>query len=93
MTNGNGPGRPNKSTTKREFGKTFNPVEGQIANIFSKIHKMNGYVLADLAMTNVKLITDYWKLMSEMELPKSFHPGIVKSRKERSKVKEIEESE
>jgi len=73
------------------FGKCFNPVEGQMANVFSKIHKMDGYIPAELALTNVKLITDYWKYVSEMELPEKFHPGIVKSRKEKSKIREEED--
>lgn len=74
------------------FGKCFNPVEGQMASVFSKIQKMNGYVPAELAMLNVRMITDYWKLITEMPLPETdFHPGINKSRKERMKIKENEE--
>ncbi len=72
------------------FGKCFNPINGQMASVFSKIHKMNGYIPAELALTNIRLITDYWKVMSEANLPDNFHPGIIKSRKEKSKIKEYE---
>lgn len=71
------------------FGKSFNPVEGQMATVFSKIHKMNGYVPANLALFNVKMITEYWEQISQMELPENdFCPGIFKSRKSQLKIKE-----
>lgn len=62
------------------FGKCFNPVEGMMANVFSKVHKMDGYVPAELAMANVRLITDFWEEMGRMGLPKDFRPGIYKCR-------------
>lgn len=58
------------------FGKSFNPIEGQMNKVFNKIHKNNGYVSADLALFNVKMITNYWKNMEEMPLPKSFEPSL-----------------
>lgn len=74
------------------FGKSFNPVEGQMATVFSKVHKMDGYVPANLAMFNVKMITDYWKNMSMLDDPsEDFLPGIYKSRKSQLKIKEAEE--
>lgn len=74
------------------FGKSFNPIEGQMAAVFSKIHKMEGYIPADLALFNVKMITDYWEQISMMDLPQdNFTPGIYKSRKSQLKIKEDEE--
>ena len=74
------------------FGKSFNPIEGQMATVFSKIQKMDGYVPADLAMLNVKLITDYWEQISKMNLPEGdFIPGIYKSRKSQLKIREDDE--
>lgn len=74
------------------FGKSFNPIEGQMSTVFSKIHKMEGYVPANLAMFNVRMITDYWKQIAQMDLPEGdFRPGIYKSRKSQLKIKEDEE--
>lgn len=71
------------------FGKCFNPVDGQMASVFSKIHKMNGYVPADLAMLNVRMITDYWEQIGKMSLPDGdFRVGVYKSRKTPMKIEE-----
>lgn len=73
------------------FGKSFNPVEGQMATVFSKVHKMDGYVPANLAMFNVKMITAYWNNMAMLEDPSDdYLPGIYKSRKSQLKIKEDE---
>ena len=63
------------------FGKSFNPLDGQMKNVFSKIHKKNGYIPAELAMMNVELITDYWEKVGKMNLPAKFTPDLVRSRK------------
>ncbi len=74
------------------FGKSFNPVEGQMATVFSKVHKKEGYVPAELAMFNVRMITDFWENMSMMSTPSGgFLPGIYKSRKAQLKIAEDEE--
>lgn len=73
------------------FGKSFNPIEGQMASVFSKVHKMDGYVPADLAMFNIKMITDYWNNISMLDDPTDeFYPGIYKSRKSQLKIQEDE---
>lgn len=59
------------------FGKSFNPLEGQMSKIFGKCHKNMGYRSADLAMFNIRLILDYWEKIGEMPLPEQFVPSLV----------------
>ena len=59
------------------FGKSFNPLEGQMRKVFDKCHKNNGYRSADLAMLNVGLILNYWEQIGKMPLPEFFTPSMV----------------
>ena len=63
------------------FGKSFNPIEGQMNYVFSKIHKGKGYHPAELALMNTGLITHYWEKVGEMKLPNVFTPCLIQSRK------------
>ncbi len=59
------------------FGKSFNPIQGQMSKVFSKQHKNKGYRSSDLSMLNVRLIMNYWDEMKRMPLPEEFTPGMV----------------
>ena len=59
------------------FGKSFNPIEGQMSKVFGKCHKNMGYRSSDLAMFNVSLILDYWDKIRDMPLPEYFTPSLV----------------
>ena len=59
------------------FGKSFNPLEGQMSKVFGKCHKNMGYRSAELAMFNVDLILDYWNKIREMPLPEYFTPSLL----------------
>ena len=59
------------------FGKSFNPIEGQMSKVFAKCHKNMGYRSSELAMFNVDLILDYWKKIREMPLPEYFTPSLL----------------
>lgn len=59
------------------FGKVFNPVDGQLQQVFSKIQKGNGYYAADLAKLNITTINHLWEGLSSMPLPdEGFIPGM-----------------
>lgn len=63
------------------FGKCFDPLEGQMASVFSKIHKMDGYIPTELAMFNVRMIADFWENLLALSTPsEDFRPGIYRSR-------------
>ena len=59
------------------FGKSFNPIQGQMSKVFSKQHKNKGYRSSDLSMLNVRLIMNYWDEVERMPLPEEFTPGMV----------------
>lgn len=59
------------------FGKSFDPVQGQMRQIFSKSHKNKGYRSADLALLNIRLIDNYWSELAKMPLPEEFSPGTI----------------
>lgn len=59
------------------FGKSFNPVEGQMMQVFGKCHKNQGYRSSDLAMLNVGLIINYWEQVGKMPLPEYFTPSLL----------------
>ena len=59
------------------FGKSFNPLEGQMSQVFGKCHKNMGYRSADLAMFNIDLILDYWEKIRGMPLPEYFTPSLL----------------
>lgn len=58
------------------FGKSFNPIDGAMSQVFGKCHKNQGYRSSDLAMLNVGLINNYWEQVSKMPLPESFTPSL-----------------
>lgn len=58
------------------FGKSFNPMQGQMNKVFNKGHKNHGYFSADLAIMNVRLINNYWEEVGKMPLPDEFVPCI-----------------
>lgn len=56
------------------FGRSFNPMQGQMNKVFDKGHKNNGYYSADLTIMNVRLIGNYWEEVGRMPLPEEFVP-------------------
>ena len=59
------------------FGKSFNPLDGQMSKVFGKCHKNMGYRSADLATFNIGLILNYWEQIRSMPLPEYFTPSMV----------------
>ena len=59
------------------FGKSFNPLEGRMMQVFEKCHKNQGYRSSDLAMLNIELIVNYWEQIEKMPLPEYFTPASL----------------
>jgi len=60
------------------YGRCFDPVEGRMAAVFGKIHKKQGYVPAELATFNVRMITEFWANMGMLsDPPEDFAPSMV----------------
>ncbi|MDY0247273.1 MAG: hypothetical protein RBR26_10160 [Methanosarcina mazei] len=68
------------------YGKVFNPMTPGLTSVYSKVHKKNGYTPADIALFNVKMINEFWKLHETIPLPDVFEPDLVPRKK-----KDVEE--
>lgn len=59
------------------MGREFNPLNGQLSNVYSKSQKGHGYNAAELAVFNIRMINEFWRMHSEVPLPDDFEPGFV----------------